>query len=254
MEIKQEIYHLKSKIKKILDVDYPRLKSSDDYKSKKEDRSWVTTIDHMISELVVQHFESKGLAVLSEESEKKELNFPTIIVDPIDGTRELVHEIPEFCVSFSFFNSPSFDDPKNFSWIYNPVTGFEIFSDQIVPRHPMFISDAHLRGFISRNNYSNEISKRLLEHDLFVSPFGSIALKIGMLAAGACNFIYSFREKSIWDIAAGTHMTHLAGFKCLSNGKEITQLESIDIEGPLLWARAEHIEKIEEVLCRKDGK
>lgn len=254
MELREDFLLLKSKIKQIFDNDYYSLKESESYKERKEDRSWVTDIDHMISKLVVDHFEQKGIHVLSEEAAEKTLKFPCVIVDPVDGTRELVYEVPEFCLSLAYMNSPDLNDPKNVSWLYNPVTGFEIFSWDMQKRHESFISDKHLRGFVSRNGFTPKISETLLKHDIFVSPFGSIALKIGMLAIGACDFVYSVREKSAWDVAAGTHLTNIAGLVCLADGEVLTSIDEITINGPILWAREEHIEKLKEVLCRKDGK
>lgn len=254
LELKDDFLLLRSKIKHIFENDYYRLKQGDTFKSRKEDNSWVTEIDEMISNEVIDHFSKQGVHVLSEEASEQVLKFPCVIVDPVDGTRELVHEVPEFCLSLAYMNSPRFDDPLNVSWIYNPVTGFEIFSWQMEKRHPSFIATEHLRGFVSRNGFTANISKSLLEHDIYVSPFGSIALKIGMLAIGACNFIYSVREKSAWDIAAGTHLTSLAGLVCYSQGKILEELNSIQIGGPLLWTRKEHVEKLEEILCRRGSK
>lgn len=254
LELKDDFLLLKSKIQQIFKDDYYRLKAGQDFKSRKDDNSWVTDIDHLISNEVIDHFAKKGIYVLSEECKDQKFHFPCVIVDPVDGTRELVHEVPEFCLSLAYMNSPRFDDPLNVSWIYNPVTGFEIFSWQMEKRHPSFISDGHLRGFVSRNGFTANISKSLLEHDIFVSPFGSIALKIGMLAIGACDFIISKREKSAWDIAAGTHLTTLAGLVCYSEGKLLEEMETIQIGGPLLWTREEHVPKLEEILCRKGSK
>lgn len=254
LELKDDFLLLKGKIRDIFNNDYIRLKQSEGYKSRKQDKSWVTEIDEQISQMVVEYFEEKGIHVLSEEAPEKILKFPCIIVDPIDGTRELVNEVPEFCLSLSYMNSPDFNDPHNVSWIYNPVTSFEIFSWQLEKRHPSFVSTEHLRGFVSRNGFTGKVSQKLLEHDIYVSPFGSIALKIGMLAIGACDFIYSVREKNAWDIAAGTHLTQIAGLVCLSNGKRLEKLEDITVEGPLLWAREENLEHLERIICRKDSK
>lgn len=254
MELRDDFFLLKSKIKQIFYNDYILLKEGDSYKERKQDNSWVTHIDHMISRLVVDHFEEMGIHVVSEEASEKSLKYPCVIVDPVDGTRELVHEVPEFCLSLAFMNSADLNDSNNVSWIYNPVTGFEIFSWDIQKRHESFISQKHLRGFVSRNGFTRNISESLLRHDIFVSPFGSIALKIGMLAIGACDFVYSVREKNAWDIAAGTHLTNLAGLVCLADGKILESIDDLTVNGPILWARKEHIEKLKEVLCRRDGK
>lgn len=248
MDFKADFLLLKSKILKIFNDEYQQIKDAEEFKSRKEDNSWVTEIDKKISDIVINFYKEKGVFVLSEEADKKELKFPCVIVDPIDGTRELVNEIPEFCLSLAYMNSNRFDDEKNVSWIFNPVTGLEIFSWDIHKRHTHFISKDHLRGFISRNGYRPEISEKLLKHDILVSPFGSIALKIGMLAIGACNFVFSYKQKSAWDIAAGTHMTTKAGIICLSNGKKLETIDAIDIDGPLLWVREEHLDKLNKIL------
>lgn len=252
MKIQNEIWELKEYIYQLFYEEYEDIRDSADYKSKKQDKSWVTNIDQKISEKVEELF-AKTIRVISEENDQKDLSFPCIVVDPIDGTRELVREIPEFCISLSYLHSENVNDEKNYSWIFNPMTHFEVFSSNVKKQHSKFSSDGSLRGLISRSIKKKGLIKEAIEEDIFLSPMGSIALKLAFLSQGACDFVYSFRNKNIWDIAGGVHLCALAGIDCYANGRKISKLNEFEIEGPLLWAKEKDVDRIESLICRKDS-
>ena len=55
-----------------------------------------------------------------------------------------------------------------------------------------------------------------LEKSICIAPKGSIALKLGYLASGSCEFVVSKQPKNIWDIAAGTILCKERGIELLS--------------------------------------
>ena len=72
-------------IKKIVDDTFHEFSNKLNSQKKKKDKSWVTEIDLEISRRVKNILPS-NLNYISEEEEKKELSFPALIIDPVDGT------------------------------------------------------------------------------------------------------------------------------------------------------------------------
>lgn len=206
----------------------------------KIDKTFVTEIDLYVSELIkkkiLNHSKYSHYNFFSEE-EFSELTFPAAILDPIDGTRELILKRAECAVSLAMMNSSSLSDEKNYGWIYNPFSGFSI--DSSMP----FVeasnkSSKKLLGLVSRSEFENGHFNRYLENSdkIDLSPRGSVAFKLGLLAAGGCDFVISLSPKHIWDIAAGTVLCAQRGFHCYQNGKKVSNLNEIAIKGPLVWA------------------
>ncbi|MBF0361030.1 MAG: hypothetical protein HQK49_08460 [Oligoflexia bacterium] len=239
-------------------------------KSHKTDRSVVTHIDIFISKLCetlltqaqvqdqdqdqVQNQNSilKNYTLFSEEDEdsNRNLKFPALILDPIDGTKELSMGIGECALSFSLFNSPELSDPLNYGLIYNPFTGFTI--DSLIDFTPAknYFSD-NLRGFVSiteweRGLFHNHINKAPFKRTdtnenatATIMPVGSIAFKLGLLSAGIGDFIVSFKPKNIWDVAAGTLLASKHGFNFYEGKNHITSLEKEKYFPPLYWCRSQ---------------
>ncbi len=214
---------------------------------KKQDQSPVTAIDLYISNLIKEDIlESKDFSDYSFFSEEDAQNFkyPCIILDPIDGTRELVRGVEECAVSLAIMPTPFLKD--SFAWIYNPFSGFEISTNSTFVPHPHRQEFEPLLGLISRSEwekgfYSNhDFSKSLL------APRGSIALKLGMLAANMADYVVTRRPKNVWDIAAGTIIAHRHNIFMYQEGKKIESF----IEGensynyPIFWCREEIKDRI----------
>jgi myo-inositol-1(or 4)-monophosphatase len=175
------------------------------------------------------------------------LKFPAVILDPIDGTRELVKGLGECALSLGVFASPRLDDPKNWGWICNPFSGFSIDSSD-----PMFAikikEEGPVSGLVSRSEWNKGLYKNLQRDDLQIYPRGSIAFKLGLLASNACDFIISLAPKNIWDIAGGTLLAHSRGFKLYAGGVEVVELSQATYQPPLLWCRPQHFSQLKEAL------
>ena len=199
----------------------------------KGDRSLVTSIDLFVSDLFKKYFltEFPELHFYSEEDQHS-WGLPLIILDPIDGTRELSMGIGECAVSFGIYFSEDFDDPRNISWIYNPFTGFEINSFDHT-KNMNRISDATLMSFVSRSEYEKGLYDGVEE--LLILPKGSIALKLGLLAGGCGHFVVTRKPKNIWDIAAGTHICATRGISLYQNGKKINKISKTIYSNDLIW-------------------
>ncbi|MBY0413428.1 MAG: hypothetical protein K2Q18_04655, partial [Bdellovibrionales bacterium] len=172
------------------------------------------------------------------EVEFDEHIFPSAILDPIDGTRELVKGRAECAVSLALMKSPELSDPSNYGWLYNPFSGFSIDSDvPFVASNNMSVQK--VLGMVSRSEFEKGYFNEFLSLDpkIEITPRGSIAFKLGLLASGGCDFVLSVSPKNIWDIAAGTILCAQRGMKFYQNGVEVTRLDQVQMKGILLWAQ-----------------
>ena len=222
------------------------LKGQEDFKiAKKEDKTYVTLLDKTISDLFSEKLknypELSSLPICDEEKETQ-LNLPSIIIDPIDGTKEVVSRIAQAVVSFSVV----YGDPKkkDVGWVYNPFTGFELSSFQLFT--PLFKETLPLlTGLVSSSEWNKGLYEGLPKEKLRVAPRGSIANKLALMASGACDFVISLRPKNIWDIAGGTVLLKQRGYEFYSQGKKVSLAKKY-YEPPLLWCQERHKNLIEE--------
>lgn len=198
----------------------------------KSDQTLVTQIDQEISNFCKRHPSANGFTLYSEE-EHSELKFPALVVDPIDGTKELVALRAECAVSVAWM--PTSKLSEGYGLIFNPFTGFTISSDDRQCWKDIPNSE-FLLGLVSRTEWESKLFEK---SPLNLQPRGSIAFKLGLLSAGACDYVLSKKPKNIWDIAAGTILTHQRGYEFWSAGKKVTQLDSEVYAPPLLWAKPE---------------
>lgn len=207
----------------------------------KDDNTVVTEIDLFVSNLLKDklqlHPEFKHYSFFSEE-EFGELKFPTAILDPIDGTRELIKGRAECAVSLALMKTSNLYDKDNFAWLYNPFSGFSLDTD--VP----FVSSNNkstqkILGMVSRSEFEKGYFDNFTTIDpkIEITPRGSIAFKLGLLASGGCDFVLSLSPKNIWDIAAGSVLCARRGIKMYQNGVEITHLDQVHLKGIMLWAQ-----------------
>jgi len=213
----------------------------------KADFSPVTEIDLYISlqikKCLKNHSDLSSFHFFSEE-DPESFQFPCAILDPIDGTRELVRGYPEIALSLALMSSSS----EGWAWIYNPFTGFSLSSDDLFYPAPHYADDIKV-GLTSRSEWEKGLYADLkLNGPVRVTPRGSIAFKLGLLAAGACDFVVTKRGKNIWDIAAGTLLCKERGFFLYKDGKKIEKLETSRLDGPLYWCRPEDNELILDFL------
>ncbi|MFZ4713008.1 MAG: inositol monophosphatase family protein [Bacteriovoracaceae bacterium] len=198
----------------------------------KEDNSLVTEVDQFLSD-IIKIETSESVCFFSEEDHTK-LTFPAVILDPIDGTIEFAQGVPECAVSYAAMKGPDLSEAS--AWIYNPFTGFEISSDSTFTL-PVKINKLKYLGLVSRSEWKKGLYDSIENGPVQLSPRGSIAFKLGLLATGACDFVVSKKAKNIWDIAAGSILLHQRGFSFYEKGIKLTSLNKETYEAPLLWCR-----------------
>jgi myo-inositol-1(or 4)-monophosphatase len=145
------------------------------------------------------------------------------VVDPLDGTREFVKGIPEFCVSIGFVE----DGSAVAGGICNPATG-ESFIGAVdagvrYNGEPARASSrASLEGAIvlaSRSEIKRGEWKQFENGPLQIKAMGSVAYKLGLVSAGLADATFTLTPKHEWDVAAGAALV-------LSSGGSVTTLEN----------------------------
>jgi myo-inositol-1(or 4)-monophosphatase len=141
------------------------------------------------------------------------------IVDPIDGTREFVTGIPEWCISIGFVE----DGQPIAGGISNPITG-EIIIGSIETGvtyngEPARVSPvASLSESVvlaSRSETKRGEWEKFSSARFTVKPMGSVAYKLALVAAGRSDVTWTLVPKHEWDVAAGTALVRAAGgFVC----------------------------------------
>ncbi len=227
---------------------------------KKADQSIITIFDELISNFIRDHKETLfiksnedsslnlGSINFYSEEEHCDLIFPSIILDPIDGTREFSLGIPQSVVSLAYMNSADIDDKNNLAWIYSPLSGMEIFSEQLM----LFSIGNHNknRKIVGLVSFTEMVGHRfdfifndeMLRNQFTLVAQGSIAFKLAMLAVGSHDFVLSTKPKHVWDIAAGTILLERRGYYFYSAGIQVKKLDQKIYFPPLVWFHSSQVE------------
>jgi myo-inositol-1(or 4)-monophosphatase len=182
---------------------------------------------------------------LSEESDD-ELDRTTRravwVVDALDGTREFVQGIPEFCISVAMVE----DGIPVAGGICNPATR-ETFLGSLDtgvtyngrPVRPS--SRGSLDGAVvlaSRSEVHRGEWELFRAAPFVIRPMGSVAYKLALVAAGLADATFTRTPKHVWDVAAGVALAHSAGgvVRTLSPSDEQAPKSSLLVSGLLASA------------------
>jgi myo-inositol-1(or 4)-monophosphatase len=187
-----------------------------DYKSGDDP---VTEADRAADALLHELLPSEGDGWLSEETRddpaQRRRCRRVWIVDPIDGTREFVTGIPEWCVSVAL----AVDGEPVAGGIFNPVAGLLIagargLGVQVDGARVELPPRASLQGatvLASNSEFARGEWQDLAEAPFTVVPCGSIAYKLGLVGAGRADATWTFTPKNEWDLAGGAAVVLEAG-------------------------------------------
>lgn len=178
----------------------------------------VTEADRAVDTALRQHLLREGEGWLSEESvddlnrlEKKYV----WVVDPLDGTREFVAGIPEFCVSIAIVE----DGRPIAGGICNPATDELILGSLdtgiTYKGKPASVStNAELSQasvLASRSEVKRGDWRQFADAPFEIRPMGSVAYKLGLVAAGRADVTFTLTPKHEWDVAGGVALINAAG-------------------------------------------
>ncbi|MBF0161272.1 MAG: 3'(2'),5'-bisphosphate nucleotidase CysQ [Magnetococcales bacterium] len=166
------------------------------------------------------------------------------IVDPMDGTKEFISGLPQFAVSIGLVERGS----PVAACIFNPATR-ELFS--AVRGGGAFCNgqrlqtsrNASLQGArcLASRSETKRGEWRSFAQALHITPMGSIAYKLALVASGRYDLTFTLTPKNEWDYCAGTlllqeaggRVSHKEGQPCLFNQKDPKVLSVLASNGPL---------------------
>ncbi len=139
---------------------------------------------------------------------------PTWVIDPLDGTADFVAGLPEFAVSVALVS----EGRARVAAVVNPATG-DIWGAREG-------AGATRNGRPIRTQASTDLSAEKVlvsrsEHRrgdlaaysprLRLSPVGSIAYKLCLVASGEGAAVFTMKPRSLWDVAGGALVLAEAG-------------------------------------------
>lgn len=177
----------------------------------------VTEADEKVDELLKEMLPEPGEGWLSEETADHPDRLAASrvwVVDPLDGTREFVEGIPEWCVSIGLVE----DGVAVAGGITNLVmdqrvlgsleTGVTLNGEPAAVRPIDRIEGAEVLA--SRSEVRRGEWDQFQDGPILVRPMGSVAYKMALVAAGLADATWTLTPKNEWDVAAGAALV-LAG-------------------------------------------
>jgi len=178
----------------------------------------VTEADRAVDAVLRAELLRDGEGWLSEESvdDFTRLEKSRVwVVDPLDGTREFVAGIPEFCVSVAMVE----DGRAVAGGIYNPATnetflgsletGVTYNGKPAKPSQRTTLNGAMVLA--SRSEVKRGEWKQFEGTNLKIRPMGSVAYKLALVSAGLADVTFTLVPKNEWDVAAGVALVESAG-------------------------------------------
>ena len=191
-------------------------------------RNVVTEADRELSDVLRKALLRPGEGWLSEEDsdDSSRLSQEVVwIVDPLDGTREFVDGIPEWCVSIGL----AIAGTVVAGGILNPATGERFVGGlnsgvtyngrRVEPTRKSNLAGAVVLA--SRQEYKRGEWARFEGRGFSVRATGSVAYKLALVAAGLADATWTLSPKHEWDVAAGVALANSARCSvcCTQNAK-----------------------------------
>lgn len=160
------------------------------------------------------------------------------VVDPLDGTKEFLNQIPEYAVSVGLL----YRGVPKLGVVYNPATE-EMFAGagdtpvEYQGRRVGVSKQAEITPGVTTVAVSSSEHKRgefdTVADEMDLYPMGSVAYKLARVAAGQMDCFYTLTPRSIWDICAGVYLVQAAGGRATEKGGE-----SLAFDRPTLKIRS----------------
>ncbi len=217
-----------------------------------------TEADEAIKRTCLEAFPTDGwLSEETRDSPARRSKSRVWIVDPLDGTKEFIDQIPEFCVCVALV----VDGVVQVGVSYNPVEdllfaaargrGTMLNGEQVRCTAQTTLAEAEILASRSESKRGEWADYKAL---MRVKPTGSVAYKFALVAAGRADATFSLTPKNEWDICAGTMLVEEAGGvvtdrygKPLTFNNEKTLLPGLIAAGAGLWG------PIRDVIREKSG-
>ena len=189
-----------------------------DYEEKSSRGDPVTGADLAANDVLLELLPSKNEGWLSEETadSPERLRYRRVwVVDPLDGTQEFVDGIPEWCISIGLVEdgipvaggilSPSTDQLV----LGSVESGVTLNGEAIRTTARKSLEGALILA--SRSEWKRGEWDRYEDAPFTVRPCGSVAFKLGQVAAGLADGTWTLVPKHEWDVAGGAALMLAAG-------------------------------------------
>jgi len=225
----------------------------------------LTAADVAVDRVLRAELPAEGEGWLSEETadDRSRLECRRVwIVDPVDGTREFVMGIPEWCVSIALV-----DDGKPIAGgILSIANGQQIIGSVddgvTLNGEPVGCTDREdIRGALvlaSRSEVKRGEWAPFFATDIAVRNMGSVAYKLGLVAVGLADATWTLVPKNEWDVAGGAALVTAAGgvvmgldYEPVGFNKPVTLMDGFIAAAPGLSVAVQ--ETIENVKQRASG-
>lgn len=178
----------------------------------------VTEADQRVDTRLRELLPEAGEGWLSEETrdDARRLECSRVwVVDPLDGTREFVEGLPEWCVSVGLVEdgrpvaggilSPSTDQ----LFLGSLETGLTLNGEPATASTRTELAGATVLA--SRSEVRRGEWERFDDAPFEVIPCGSVAFKLAQVAAGLHDLTWTLVPKHEWDVAAGVALILAVG-------------------------------------------
>ena len=178
----------------------------------------VTEADRALDAVLRKILLREGEGWLSEESvdDRSRLDYERVwVVDPLDGTREFVEGIPEFCVSIAMVERGR----PVAGGICNPASS-EVFLGAVDSGLTYNGTAAHVGQrrrledalvLASRSEIKRGEWLPFQDAPFKIQPMGSVAYKLARVSAGLADSTFTLTPKHDWDVAAGAALVASGG-------------------------------------------
>jgi len=182
------------------------------------DRGPVTEADLIVNQVLRQFLVRDGEGWLSEESadDLHRLKKHRVwVVDPLDGTREFVDGVPEWCVSVGLVENGRpiaggiCNPATGETFLGSPETGLLCNGKRVGVSQKRDLAGALVLA--SRTEFKRGEWESFQDTHLVIRPVGSVAYKLALVAAGLADATWTLTPKNEWDIAAGVALVEAAG-------------------------------------------
>ncbi|HEX6299139.1 MAG TPA: 3'(2'),5'-bisphosphate nucleotidase CysQ [Acidimicrobiia bacterium] len=178
----------------------------------------VTEADVAVDAVLRGYLQEDGEGWLSEETadDSSRLDSSLVwIVDPLDGTREFIDGLPEFCTSVAAV----VDGVPLAGGIVNTAANVEVIGAQGVGvmcngrrvTQPVIPPLETIRVLASRSEFNRGQWSVVEAEGIRVKPMGSVAYKLGRVAAGMDHLTWTPVPKHEWDVAGGAALMAASG-------------------------------------------
>lgn len=197
----------------LADIDFDRVEVTHCDK-----RGPTTSVDRNINQILHAILPHRDEGWLSEESvdDPERLRHKRVwIVDPIEGTREFISRIPEWCVSIGLVEDGHavaggvLDPSASEIFLGSEETGLVISSTG--RRSSTNAERKSTCVLVSRREHQDGKWRHFGESVVTFVPAGSIAYRLAQVAAQRAAATCTFEPRHEWDVAAGVALVKAAG-------------------------------------------